>query len=91
MARAFSIVLRRYGAALMVARVFRKPSLQQADRLPVSSYEEAVRRLVCVRCDDTVTDLAYDLAVNLVADIFWRADKRVRRDVLVSAKEMGVS
>ncbi|WP_040671655.1 hypothetical protein [Rhodobacter ferrooxidans] len=73
----------------VLARVFRKPSLQQEDRLPVSTYDEAVRRLVQIRLDDTVTDEAYSLAVNLVADIFWVADKRLRRDVAVAARQLG--
>lgn len=74
----------------MLARVYRKPSLQQEDRLPVSSYEEAVRRLVQIRDYEAVTDEAYDLCVSLVADIFWIADKRVRRDVIAAAKLLGV-
>lgn len=73
-----------------VARVFRKPSLQQEDRLPVSSYEEAVRRLVEIRCDESLPDAAYDVAVKLVADIFWHHDNRVRRDVILAAREIGV-
>lgn len=74
----------------MTGRVYRKPSLQQHDRLPVSSYEEAVRRLVCIRADEAVPDVAYDAAVEIVADIFWRADRAVRRDVMVAAREIGV-
>jgi hypothetical protein len=74
----------------MFARVHRKPSLQQADRLPVSSYEEAVRRLVEVRADIALPDEAYDTAVQIVADIFWKADRLVRRDVRVAAREIGV-
>ncbi len=74
----------------MTGRVYRKPSLQQHDRLPVSSYEEAVRRLVCLRFDDSLPDAGYDVAVEMVADIFWRADKSVRRDVIVAARVMGV-
>lgn len=74
----------------MKPRVYRKPSLQQQDRLPVSSYEEALRRLVQYRADETVSDEAYHLAVELTADIFWKADKTVRRDVIAAAKDMGV-
>lgn len=71
-----------------VARVYRPRSVQQQDRLPVSTYEEAVRRLVCIHDDLSIPDEAYSLAVDLVADIFWMADKRVRRDVLVAAREL---
>jgi hypothetical protein len=74
----------------MFARVYRKPSVQQADRLPVSSYEEAVRRLVVIRADSALPDEAYDVAVQLVADIFWKADPIVRRDVRVAASEVGL-
>lgn len=72
----------------MLARVPRKPSLQQHDRLPVSSYEEAVQRLVEIRVDETLSDDAYDIAVCLVADIFWHSDTRVRRDVRVASNEL---
>ena len=72
-----------------VSRVYRKPSLQQEDRLPVSSYDEAVRRLVCIRLDDSIPDDAYDLACALVADIFWRPDKIVRADVVKASRQIG--
>lgn len=74
---------------MTAARVYRKPSDQQHDRLPISSYDEAVRRLVELRVDETLPDEAYDVAVALVADIFWLADKRVRRDVIVAARDVG--
>ena len=73
---------------MTVARVFRKPSLQQEDRLPVSSYEEAVRALVFIRCDETVSDHAYDLVIKIVADIFWVNDNKLRRDVHVASREI---
>lgn len=73
------------------ARVYRAPSMTQQDRLPVSTYDEAVRRLVQIRFDQSVPDAAYDLAVELIADIFWRNDKTVRRDVRVACRELGVS
>ena len=75
---------------MMLARIPRKGSLQQFDRLPISSYEEAVQRLVEIRCDEAVSDDAYDVAVNLIADIFWHSDKKVRRDALLAAREIGV-
>lgn len=72
-------------------RVFRKPSLQQQDRLPVSTYEEAVNRLVVLRYDETLDDFGYDAAVRLVADIFWKHDKAVRRDVMAANRQIGGS
>lgn len=70
------------------ARVYRKPSLQQQDRLPVSSYEEAVRFLVFKRCDPTVSDDTYSALVEITADIYWRQDRIVRRDVIVASREI---
>lgn len=75
---------------MILARIPRKSSLQQHDRLPVSTYDEAVARLVQLRCDETVSDDAYDVAVELVADIFWLSDKRLRADVMKAAREIGV-
>ncbi len=71
-------------------RVPRKASLCQEDRLPVSTYEQAVRRLVQYRVDEAVSDDAYSLAVEIVSDVFWKSDRRVRRDVIVAAREIGV-
>lgn len=73
----------------MLARVPRQPSLQQHDRLPVSTYDEAVWRLVQIRCDQSIDDAGYDAAVQLVADIFWVSDKRVRADALKAARTVG--
>lgn len=72
-----------------MARLYRKPSLQQADRLPVSSYDEAVRRLVEIRLDESIHDDGYAVAVQLVADIFWHTETRVLRDVIVASREIG--
>ena len=75
---------------MTLARVYRAPSLQQEDRVPLSSYEDAVGRLVTLRIDASVTDEAYDMCVKLIADVFWQSDKRVRRDVRVTASKWGV-
>lgn len=72
----------------MLRRVPVKPSLQQEDRLPCETYEQAVDRLVQYHVTDTISDEAYDLAVKLVADIFWQTDKRVRRDVFVATRKL---
>lgn len=73
-----------------MARVYRKPSLQQEDRLPVGTYDQAISRLVTIRIDESLSDEAYDVAVTIVADIFWATDKRVRADVIKAAREIGV-
>lgn len=73
-----------------MARVYRKPSLQQEDRLPVGTYDQAIGRLVTIRIDESLPDEAYDVAVTIVADMFWATDKRVRADVIKAAREIGV-
>ena len=62
--------------------------LRQADRAPITTYEEAIWRLVQFRADPEIDDVAYDVAVNLVADIYWRTDVCVRRDVRKAAREI---
>lgn len=71
------------------ARVPRKPSLQQRDRLPVATYEEAVRRLVCYRLDEALPDEGYDALVEIVADIFWASDRKLRSDVIAALRQIG--
>lgn len=75
---------------MSAARVFRHPSMTQQDRLPISTYDEAVRSLVAIRADETVTDGEYQMAVSIIADIFWRGDRQVRRDVILAARDIGV-
>jgi hypothetical protein len=60
----------------------------QADRLPVSTYYQAVWRLVAIRNEPECDDFAYDTVVKLLADVFWVSDKRLRRDVLIAAREI---
>ncbi len=72
----------------MVARVSRATLLQQ-DRLPISTLEQATWRLVAIRGDESLPDAAYDVALKIVADIFWTSEKKLRRDVLVMAKRNG--
>lgn len=64
-------------------------TIRQADRSPISTYEQAVWRLVALREDPEITDFAYDVAVKLIADIYWRTDTVVRRDAIKLAKELG--
>lgn len=74
---------------MIMARVPRRPSLQQQDRLSVSTYEETIWRLVQIRCDQSVDDFGYDACIKLVADFFWVSDKRVRADALKAARTVG--
>ena len=62
--------------------------IRQPERAPISTYENAIWRLVQYRADESLDDAAYDLAVTLVADIFWRTDTCVRRDVRKAAREI---
>ena len=70
------------------SRIPQERSLTQADRSPISSYEQAVWRLVALREDPEITDFAYDVGVKLIADIYWRTDTLVRRDAMVLAKQL---
>ena len=70
-----------------VARVHRRASLQQEDCLPLSSYDDAVKRLVFVRVVNSQE--SFDVAATLVADIFWTTDLKVLRDVLVLVRQIG--
>lgn len=72
----------------MLRHVPRKAELRQEDRLPCETYEQAVSRLVQYHVTEGITPEAYDLAVKLVADIFWHTDKRVRRDVFVATRKL---
>ena len=62
--------------------------IHQADRPPVSTYYQAVWRLVALRSDPEITDFAYDLAIKLLADVFWVSDLALRRDVMKAAREI---
>lgn len=62
--------------------------LRQEDRVPIATYEKAVWRLVALRADPELSDEAYDLAVTLLADVYWVSDVRVRRDVRKAAHEI---
>lgn len=70
------------------ARIPVRARIRQPERAPISTYENAIWRLVQYRADETLDDAAYDLVVTLVADIFWRTDVCVRRDVRKAAREV---
>lgn len=74
----------------MLARVYKYPSMRQQDRLPISTYEEALGRLVALRVDDRVSDDAYYLVAQMVADIFWLKDQKVIADAAKAVRAMGV-
>ena len=68
----------------------RRPSLAQEERLPVETYENAIWALVKARLDPDLTDHGFDHMVKLVADVFWQPDKRVRADVIIASREVGL-
>jgi hypothetical protein len=49
----------------------------QEDRKPINGYDEAIWRLVQLAYQG-VSGPCYDVAVKLVADIYWRTDDAVR-------------
>ncbi len=61
----------------------------QPAALPVETYAEAVAALVVIALDQGISDQAYDVAASMVARIYWRTEKRVRRDVKVAARRIG--
>lgn len=66
---------------------FRTP-IKQEDRQPVETYEDAVNRLVILRATEHVGQAAYEIAVRLVADIYWVKDATVRRDVFIACRHL---
>ena len=69
------------------SRIPMERSIRQADRSPVSSYEQAVWRLVALR-EDPKSRIAHMTSASLIADIYWRTDTVVRRDAMVLAKQL---
>lgn len=66
-----------------------RPSLQQAERRPLATYDQAVNRLVTLSLSEDVTDEAYDLAVQVLSDVFWETETKMRADVIKARKVIG--
>lgn len=66
-----------------------KPSLQQADRLPVATYEQAVNRLLCLWLDRRVSRDSYDGSLRMAADIFWTTEKTLHNAVMKANRQLG--
>lgn len=62
--------------------------LRQEVRAPITTHEKAVWRLVQLRADPDLSDEAYDIAICLMADVFWVSDTSLRRDVRKAAREI---
>lgn len=76
-------------SAPILARVPRKPSLQQEDRLPVSTVDEVVHYLVQKRLENTISDETYDELIKLASDIFWLTERDLRAKVVKAARQIG--
>ncbi|MBK5923481.1 hypothetical protein CCR90_06730 [Rhodovulum sulfidophilum] len=62
----------------------------QADRAPLQTYEQAIWRLVQSVVSERFDAAQIDLAVDIVADIFWVADKKVLEDVAKASSGLGL-
>lgn len=59
-----------------------------ATRDPIATYEQAIRRLVRFLVAEKCTPEQLDLAVQIVADIWWLSDEKVRHDMQKSSREL---
>ncbi|MCE8419251.1 hypothetical protein LZ190_11115 [Rhodovulum sulfidophilum] len=62
----------------------------QADRAPLQTYEQAIWRLVQFVVSERFGAAEIDLAVDIVADIFWVEDKKVLADVAKASSGLGL-
>ncbi|MBK5925661.1 hypothetical protein CCR90_18230 [Rhodovulum sulfidophilum] len=62
----------------------------QADRAPLQTYEQAIWRLVQAVVSERFDAAQIDLSVDIVADIFWVADKKVLEDVAKASSGLGL-
>lgn len=53
----------------------------QEDRPPIRSYSQALWRLTQAEVSGLYTSSQLDLAVQIVADVFWVSDKKVTHDL----------
>ena len=61
----------------------------QADRKPVADYERAIWRLVEKQVSENHSEAELAIAVELVADIYWVSDAKVRHDIQRGARSLG--
>lgn len=66
-------------------------SIRQPDRLPVSEYTDAVQALSLIRANPDVNAAGFDACVKLIADIYWRNDRKVRADVIRESVKLGLN
>jgi len=72
----------------MASALFVGSEMTQPNRDPIGSYERAVWRLVSFQIADGAADQELDYAVQIVADVFWLSDAKVRHDMRRAAAEI---
>lgn len=60
------------------------------DRPPISDFGQAVSALLVIKIINEDNPRVYDVALNLVADIWWLSANRVHSKVLELARETAV-
>lgn len=62
--------------------------IQTAMRNPLATYEQAVWRLVQMEAAGSTAD-KLELAVQIVADVFWLSDEKVVHDMKKASRNLG--
>lgn len=65
--------------------------MQQRDREPLSTYEQAVWRLAQYEVGQANTLGQMDLAIQIVADLFWLSEAKVRSDAQKAARSVAAN
>lgn len=60
------------------------------DRPPISDFGQAVSALLVIKIMNEENPRVYDVALNLVADIWWLSANKVHSKVLELARETAV-
>lgn len=59
-----------------------------ASRLPLATYEQGIWRLAKWHTTEGYTSEQLDLAVQVVADVFWLSDAKVRHDMQKAVRSL---
>jgi len=63
--------------------------MELSTRSPLATYEQAVWRLVQMETENGHSPEQIELAVQIVADVFWLSDAKVAYDVKKAARSLG--
>lgn len=63
--------------------------MELSTRSPLATYEQAVWRLVRMETENGHAPEQIELAVQIVADVFWLSDAKVAYDVKKAARSLG--